>query len=249
MAEGTRYMKRKHILYKQAWQIFLLCIGMLFSPASVYVKSTSLHSSILSVSAFLSQISDLRHEDENPYSLNATDVKLLRGKTFNLSVNGINDEDVSFHSNSPAVTISHEQNNHCICKGKSIGSADITIHITQRTALILTKTLETLHCHISVTPKAVSIRFRQKNYKLRVGQKKQLSIILRPSISTELPKYSSSNKSIVSVSNSGQILAKDTGTAIITAKISNGVKAKCKVKVRPEKQPEPTPDSTEDVKQ
>lgn len=64
------------------------------------------------------------------------------------------------------------------------------------------------------------------------GSKYTLKATVSPSNATNKKvTWSSANPSVASVSSSGVVLGKRSGTATITAKTSNGKKATCKVKV------------------
>lgn len=89
-----------------------------------------------------------------------------------------------------------------------------------------------LHCDVTVSPKAVSIKFTKKKYRVQPGTKKKLKLTTRPSISKEKATFESSDTEIVEIDTNGRIYAKSIGTVTITAKISNGKTAKCKVIVR-----------------
>ena len=70
---------------------------------------------------------------------------------------------------------------------------------------------------------------------LESGQTLQLNKTINPSTATEGVQWASSNTSVATVSNSGLITAKNSGTATITLKNSSGTKtATCIIKVQNE---------------
>jgi len=71
-----------------------------------------------------------------------------------------------------------------------------------------------------------------KKLTLKKGKKYQLKINRTPITATEKITYSSSNKKVAAVNKAGKITAKKKGKATITAKTSNGKKAKISVIVK-----------------
>lgn len=67
---------------------------------------------------------------------------------------------------------------------------------------------------------------------LGVGQTYTLTATISPSNKVDVSSWSTSSKSVCTVSSSGVITAKKAGTATITFKTSNGKKATCKVTVK-----------------
>lgn len=70
---------------------------------------------------------------------------------------------------------------------------------------------------------------------LRVGDTLQLTATVSPANANQSVKWSSSNSSVVSVSN-GLIAAKNTGTSTITATANNGKSASCQITVQKKEQ-------------
>lgn len=81
--------------------------------------------------------------------------------------------------------------------------------------------------------KTSSIQLSQTSLKLNPGEDATLTATLLPENHTDSPvvSWETSDASIATVDN-GKVVAKDYGTAIITAKISDDVKATCSVLVR-----------------
>lgn len=77
---------------------------------------------------------------------------------------------------------------------------------------------------------AATVKLSQTKLSLKVGQTKQLKLTVTKKAIT----WSSSKKSVATVSKSGKVTAKAAGTATITAK-SNGKKYTCKVTVTAKK--------------
>ncbi len=168
-------------------------------------------------------------EYSEEYYLNITKASLLAGDTLSLYVEGASDEEISFSSeNDSIVSVESINENTCQCTGVSVGSTVITVKVRKK-VLFFTSSTTTLRCKITVTPSAVSIRFKKRTYRMNVGKKKKANVVLRPSITSEKPTFVSSDTKIVTVNSKGRIVAKAAGTAIITATLKNGIQAQCKV--------------------
>lgn len=119
----------------------------------------------------------------------------------------------------------------CEYRGIQPGTAEITVKVSKPGFLFVPNNVY-LRCNVTVSPKAVCIRFTKTKYTINLGAKKKLKLTTRPSISKEKAKFESSDTDIAEVDSNGRVYAKSLGTATITAKISNGKTAKCKVVVK-----------------
>ncbi len=170
-------------------------------------------------------------EYSEEYYLNTTKASLLTGDTFTLYVEGTSDEEISFSSEDDSiVSIESIGENSCECTGISVGSTVITVKIRKK-VLFFTSSTTTLRCKVNVTPSAVSIRFKKRTYRLSIGKKKNAKVVLRPSITSEKPTFTSSNIRIATVNSKGRVTAKAVGTTTITATLKNGMQAQCKIVV------------------
>lgn len=168
--------------------------------------------------------------DSEEYYLNMTKVSLLPEESVTLTVEGVSDEEVSFKSeDSSIVSVGSSEGNSCECVGQSVGSTVITVKVKKKRALFFMNSTTTLRCKITVNPNAVSVKFKKRKYKMMVGQKKKACVVLRPSITSEIPVFTTSNPKVATVSTKGRITAKSTGVAIITATLKNGTSAQCRV--------------------
>lgn len=145
-------------------------------------------------------------------------------------------------SDTSVLKVSYDDN---ICKftGVSAGNAVITITIKEAGSILFAPNKYKFTCKINVSPRAASVKFRQSIYKIKAGKKKQLEVILRPSITKEKPVYETSNTKIATVSPAGVVKAKSAGNCYITAKISNGKKTRCRIIVQPKKKKKVTKNS------
>lgn len=180
-----------------------------------------------------SAVSAKKSAPEEKYSLNVITSDLLLDESFTLSVDGVTDEEVSFKSqdNNIVSITSGESNTSCQCSGEAVGKTSVTVKIKEKGFLFFKSTTTQLTCRVTVSPKATSVRCAQKTLRLTVGSKKKLTVIMRPSITTEVPQFVSSDIEVATVSETGNIIAKSKGTAIITATIQNGNTSSCRVTV------------------
>lgn len=195
---------------------------------SIFIPGTTSNSS-LKGDSFNENVSFVKYEKD-----------ILQGDTHILEIENLEkDCEVTFKSSDTSVlTVEQLSNTTCSYTGIGYGNAKITVTITKTTAFFF-KDKKTIRASISVTPKAVSIMFRQSVRKISLNTKnKKLPLIIRPSISKEIPVFKSLNRKIVTVSKRGRVTAKKLGTTYITATLLNGKSAKCKILVLEEVQEE-----------
>ena len=114
-------------------------------------------------------------------------------------------------------TISHDG----LLTGNSVGAADLKVKADNGVyAMLRVVVSEPKPTSVSVSPSSVT---------LTEGQSRYLTATVYPSNASQLVTWTSSNANIASVSSSGKVTAVNAGTAIITAKTSNGKSATCTV--------------------
>jgi hypothetical protein len=105
--------------------------------------------------------------------------------------------------------------------GKSAGAADLKVKADNGVyAMLRVVVAKPTPTSVSVSPSSVT---------LTEGQSRYLTATVYPSNASQLVTWTSSNANIASVSSSGKVTAVNAGTAIITAKTSNGKSAICTV--------------------
>ena len=105
--------------------------------------------------------------------------------------------------------------------GKSAGAADLKVKADNGVyAMLRVVVSEPKPTSVSVSPSSVT---------LTEGQSRYLTATVYPSNASQSVTWTSSNANIASVSSSGKVTAVNAGTAIITAKTSNGKTATCTV--------------------
>ena len=183
-------------------------------PAIVFLLLFSLMTDTASASTKKNR--SRKKEAQSPYTLNMTTSDLLLGDSFILTVNGTTEESVTFKSSSSdVVSVEPEEDSiSCQCTGETVGNATITVKIKEKGFLFFNSTATTLTCKVTVSPKA---------------SKRKVRVTLRPSITTEVPVFSSSAPKIARVNAAQKIVAKAPGIAVITATIQNGNTATCRV--------------------
>lgn len=168
-----------------------------------------------------------------PITLSHRKDTILTDTANTLSVNNMAKKwTASFESSDESILkITKSNFSSCEYRGVRPGTADITVKVSKPGFLFVPNNIY-LHCSVTVSPRAVSIRFTKSKYKMQPGTSKKLKLTTRPSISKEKAKFESSDTEIVEIIANGRIYAKSIGTVTITARISNGKTAKCKVVVR-----------------
>ena len=109
---------------------------------------------------------------------------------------------------------------------KDAGSATITV---------TTQNGKTAQCQVNVYSRIInptSISLSEGSIKLGEGENTSITAVISPSNATnQSVTWSSNNTSVATVNNNGHISALQQGTAVITAKTSNGLTANCTVTV------------------
>lgn len=169
----------------------------------------------------------------DPITLSHRKDTILTDTVNTLSVNNMAKKWTAYFESSDEsiLKITKSTSSSCEYRGVRRGTAEIRVKVSKPGFLFVPNNVY-LHCDVTVSPKAVSIKFTKKKYKLNIGTKKKLKLTTRPSISKEKATFESSDTEIVEIDTNGRIYAKSIGTVTITAKISNGKTAKCKVIVR-----------------
>ena len=115
--------------------------------------------------------------------------------------------------------------------GKKVGTAKITITTTKKKQYTIT---------VTVAKAPAKVTLNKKSASLKIGKTLQLKATLPKKTASNKMTWSSSDKSVATVTQKGKVTAKGEGTATITVKTFNGKKATCKVTVKAQR-PEPTP--------
>ena len=152
---------------------------------------------------------------------------ILVGKSFQLTANvtpaNATNTKVSWQSSDEKVATVSE-------KGKVTG-------VKGGNAMIVCTTEDggyTAHCLVTVEEKVSGVTLDKESYKMKVNQTVTLNAtVASQEASVKAVKWTTSNKKIATVNQSGKVTAKKAGTCIITATATDGTgeSASCKIKV------------------
>ncbi len=189
---------------------------------------------ILGLVLFLGVTSDVlgattvAHADETrEIKLNVNSQNLVKGKSFSIYVYNLTEnQTVTYRSTSPAVAAVDKNG---VVYANLVGNATILVTVTEGDNVVAM-----LPCKITIGPPAISVQFSRLELAMIVGQDYTLERIVQPLISAEVPKFSSFNKEIATVSAGGRVTALTVGETYIFAQIDNGAFAVCKVTIHPE---------------
>ena len=159
----------------------------------------------------------------NTVKLNKTSVTLGKGENFTLTatVNPTNAHDKTITwktSNSKVATVKN---------GKITAKKAGTVTITATSANGKKAT-----CKVTVKNAPSKVTLNKKTLTLKKGKSATLKVSLPKNTASYKKTFTSSNKSVATVSSSGKVTAKKAGTATITVKTFNGKTYKCKVTVK-----------------
>lgn len=156
-------------------------------------------------------------------TLNKTDLKLAKGKTYALKANvtpaGSVDGAVSWSSSKTSVA--------------TVDANGVVTAVKKGTAVITATTAGGLkaECKVTVTIPAAKV-YLTPAMTIKKGTTRTLTASVFPKDTTDKITWKTSNKKVVTVTAKGKIKGVKAGTATITATASNGKKATCKVTVK-----------------
>ncbi|MBQ8798781.1 MAG: Ig-like domain-containing protein [Lachnospiraceae bacterium] len=162
--------------------------------------------------------------------LNVKTKAIVKGKDYALKVYNLSEtQTVTFTSLVPKVATVNEEG---IVKALAVGTTTVTAVIEDSAS---DETL-VLECKIRVGTPAFHIMLSRQQLDMTVGQRSLLSYMIAPFNTAELPKFSSSDPEVASVSAGGVVTAKSAGTAYIFAQIDNGLFSACSITVTEEEE-------------
>lgn len=156
--------------------------------------------------------------------LDKTKCKLNRGESIRIAgnivpANAANDSLTWKTDNELVATVS----GNGTVKGLNAGTAEITAS---------TDNGITASCTVTVNVPAKKIKLNVSNLILKKGQKKKVTAVMTPLDATDTITWISNNPKIVKVNNTGIIIAKKQGAAVVMAKTSSGKRAYIKISVK-----------------
>lgn len=156
-------------------------------------------------------------------TLNKTDLKLAKGKTYALKANvtpaGSVDGAVTWSSSKKSVA--------------KVDANGVVTAVKKGTAVITATTAGGLkaECKVTVTIPAAKV-YLTPAMTIKKGTTRTLTASVFPKDTTDKITWKTSNKKVVTITAKGKIKGVKAGTATITATASNGKKATCKVTVK-----------------
>lgn len=105
---------------------------------------------------------------------------------------------------------------------KNTGSTTIFVTIKRKKQIV-----DVLSCKVTVTPQAISIKFKKKNIEMTSGTTLLLKPIIKPNNSSCVPIYKSSDERVATVNAKGRVFALTGGETTITATLPNGQSTSC----------------------
>ena len=164
--------------------------------------------------------------------INKTSDTILVGDTGYITLSNVpSDYTVSFKSSDKSkLSIKEVSQVTCEYTGKAAGTEYITVKIKEPGLFFLAETV-TFKYKVTISPRAVSIKFNKSNYKVAEGDSIKPKLTIRPSISKEEPEFDTTNPRIATLNSKGKVYGKNDGTTYLTATISNRKRAKCKITV------------------
>lgn len=154
--------------------------------------------------------------------LNAYDVKLAAGDTFELVATAIPAEETdryTFSSSKPEVASVDSAG-----KIKALVQGETTVTVRSASGL-------EAQCVVTVVAAPESVTISPNEMLLGLGDSYLLTPILSPAWSTASLSYSSSDESVATVDETGRVTARALGEAVISVATHNGRRANCYVKV------------------
>ncbi len=157
--------------------------------------------------------------------LNVKSKAIVKGKDYALKVYNLSEtQTVTFTVKDEAVASVDEFG---VVTALSVGTTVVTAVIEDSEA---TEPVA-LECKITVGPPALFILFSRLEAEMTVGERIMMTWMIAPLNTAELPKFSSSDPEVASVSAGGIVTAKSAGTAYIFAQLDNGQFGACRITV------------------
>ncbi len=158
----------------------------------------------------MAQANSIEKDKSPDYRLYLSKLTLSRGKTFTLKVSNLSENaKVSFKSTDTEIASVNENGT---ITAKTVGFVTITATIKDELTTILT-------CDVTVGPPAFSVKMTKSRVIIGVNQSDNLSVILKPSNTTENAIFSSRNSSVASISTGGRFSGANVGLTYLFAEI------------------------------
>lgn len=191
-------MTRK-LLCKCLTTLGLLLLSTLFLPLFPDSVSTA-------------QAGVIGKEKNEEYRLNLKSITLVKSKSYQLKVYNLGENaKVNFKSNDSEIASVNEDGTITAIK---VGTASVTVTIKDGIT-----PPASLTCDVTVGPPAFSIKFTKSKMIMGLNTTDFFNVILKPSNTAEVARFSSYDSSIVNVSPGGRITANKLGLTYLFAEI------------------------------
>ena len=157
--------------------------------------------------------------------LNVKSKSIVKGKDYALKVYNLSEtQTVTYTSEDEKIASVNESG---VVTAVSVGTTVVNVLIED------SESSETvaLQCKITVGPPALFLMLSRQEADLIPGQRAIMNWLIAPLNTVELPKFSSSNPEVATVSAGGIVTARSVGTAYIFAQIDNGYFSACRITV------------------
>lgn len=145
------------------------------------------------------------------YRLNLKSVTLVKGKSYPLKVYNLPDNaHVSFKSDDKEIA---SVNDDGIITANKVGKTIVRAYVKDGTNDI------ELPCEVTVGPPAFSIKLTKSRLIIGLDKSDFLNAILKPTNTVEVPRFSSKDQAIASVSAGGRVTARAFGLTYVFAEI------------------------------
>ncbi len=171
--------------------------------------------------------------------VNITKCTLVKNTSYTIRVYNVKkSQSVTFKSDKNAIVSTKKtkvNQKSVTIKARRVGTANIKTNVYNKKGNLV----RSLKTSVKVTPKAISVKFTKNALRLKVGESKTLSTIVKPSSSSEIPVFESSDSDIITVNAKGVITAMSEGSAYVSATIlSNKQTVTCHITVSENNQDE-----------
>ncbi len=154
------------------------------------------------------------NEKVEDYRLNLKSVSIVKGKTFALKVYNVNENaKVTYKYKSSDADVASVSDDGVITANK-IGNATVTVTIKSGSS-----TSSPLTCDVTVGPPAFSVKLTRSRIVIGLDKSDFLNVILKPTNTVEVARFSSYNYNIASVSSGGRVTGKQLGLTYLFAVI------------------------------
>jgi uncharacterized protein YjdB len=156
-------------------------------------------------------ISSTDKDKNDRYRLNLRSITLVKGKSFTLKVYNLSDNaKVNFKSDDSEIASVSDDGS---ITANQVGSTIITVTIKDG------NDSTSLTCDITVGPPAFSVKITKSRIILGLDESDLLRVILKPSNTAEVARFSSYDPDIASISIGGRVTAKKLGLTYLFAEI------------------------------